>query len=128
MQLAGVESRITTLRQRETPMRIAAHLLLLPTLFLGACASGPTQPYPEGQNGQSVIAGIEEVREQALQNDHLAMYVLGGNWCHDSVRFSDMLQQPAVASIVEQHYDVQYVNVGFLENIREYVNLFAFPY
>ncbi len=108
-------------------MRIAAHLLLLPALALCACASGPTLPYPEDQDRQSVMAGIQDARQRALQNDRLAMYVLGGNWCHDSVNFSAMLQQPAVADIVEEDYEVQFINIGFLENIREYVNLFDVP-
>lgn len=109
-------------------MRIAVNLLLLPLLLqLSACASGPALPYPDKQDRQQVLTAIQDVRTQALQNDKLALYVLGANWCHDSVDFASMLKRPETALVLESEYVVQFINVGYLENIREYVNLFDVP-
>lgn len=109
-------------------MPSAARCLLLCLLVqLAACGSAPTLPYPESADRQAVLASIQETRAQALRDDSKAMYVLGANWCHDSVDFAAMLAEPATAAVLEDGYVVQFINVGYLENIREYVKLFDVP-
>ena len=44
--------------------------------------------------------------------------VLGANWCHDSRALAARLQQSPLADVIEQHYELVLVDVGFLERGR----------
>jgi len=66
-------------------------------------------------------------RQKAAAENKLAMYILGANWCHDSTDFAALLKDPSVAPMIEQGYDVQFINVGYLQYIREYVNPYEVP-
>jgi hypothetical protein len=105
-------------------------LILAFSLLLGACATQQgtqTKPYPEPEDTATVIAEMAATREQAAADNRLVMYVLGANWCHDSQDFAKLLATPLVESSVGAHYQVQYVNVGYLQHIREYVDLYDVP-
>ncbi|MEM9058614.1 MAG: hypothetical protein AAGD86_14135, partial [Pseudomonadota bacterium] len=102
-------------------------LALLALVQLAACASGPSQPFPDTQDRQSVMAAIQDARQRALQNNRLAMYVLGANWCHDSAGFAGLLGEADTAKLIEADYELQFINVGYLENIRDVVTLFDVP-
>lgn len=97
-------------------------------LFLTACANQQAaQPYPAAGHPQQVVANMEATRQKAAADNKLAMYILGANWCHDSTDFAALLKDPAVAPMIEQGYDVQFINVGYLQYIREYVTPYAVP-
>jgi hypothetical protein len=70
---------------------------------------------------------MAQTRQRAADQDKLAMYVLGANWCHDSTDFAALLEDSAVAPQIEQGYEVQFINVGYLQYIREYVSLYNVP-
>jgi hypothetical protein len=97
-------------------------------LFLTACANQQAaQPYPAAGHPQQVVANMEATRQKAAADNKLAMYILGANWCHDSTDFAALLKDPAVAPIIKQGYNVQFINVGYLQYIREYVSLYEVP-
>jgi hypothetical protein len=97
------------------------------TLFLSACASGPIAPYPQSQSSEQALADMQLTRDRAAQDDKLAMFVLGANWCHDSTDFAKLLDDSRVAAYIDQHYEVQFINVGYLDHIREFVTPYAVP-
>jgi hypothetical protein len=96
-------------------------------LFLSACATGPTTPYPQAQDSEQTLAEMELTRDRAEQEDKLAMFVLGANWCHDSRDFAKLLDNTRVSSDIDQHYEVQLINVGYLDHIREFVTPYGVP-
>lgn len=101
---------------------------LLFLLTLTACTSQQlARPYPAAGEPQQVIAAMTATREHAAENDKLAMYVLGANWCHDSTDFATLIENSDVAPLISQRYEVQFINVGYLEYIREYVSLYDVP-
>ena len=106
---------------------IAGHALIWISLLLSACASGPTAPYPQSQSSEQTLADMQITRDQAAQENKLAMFVLGANWCHDSTDFAQLLADPRVASDIDQHYQVQFINVGYLDHIREYIAPYGVP-
>jgi hypothetical protein len=55
------------------------------------------------------------------------MIVLGANWCHDSTDFAKLLKNPGVAPDIDKHYEVQFINVGYLDHIREFVTPYGVP-
>jgi hypothetical protein len=106
---------------------IANCALICISIFLTACASAPTAPYPQSQSSAQALNDMQLTRDQAAQEDKLAMYVLGANWCHDSTDFALLLDKHQVASEIEEHYKVQYINVGYLEHIREFIAPYDVP-
>ncbi len=97
-------------------------------LLLVACAGHEAvKPYPVAGDPQQVVADMAATRQQATDDHKLAMYILGANWCHDSTDFAALLQDPSVAPMIEQRYHVQFINVGYLQYIREYVSLYEVP-
>jgi hypothetical protein len=106
---------------------IAGSAFIWITLFLSACASEPTTPYPQSQGSEQALAEMQLTRDRAAQEDKLAMFVLGANWCHDSTDFAKLLKNPGVAPDIEKHYEVQFINVGYLDHIREFVTPYGVP-
>jgi hypothetical protein len=101
---------------------------LLFLLALTACTSQQDiHPYPATGQPQQVIADMSATRERAAANDKLAMYVLGANWCHDSTDFATLIEKGEAAPLIAQRYEVQFINVGYLEYIRDYVSLYDVP-
>jgi hypothetical protein len=70
---------------------------------------------------------MQLTRDRATQADKLAMFVLGANWCHDSTDFAKLLEDPRVSPDIDQHYEVQFINVGYLDHIREFVTPYGVP-
>jgi hypothetical protein len=70
---------------------------------------------------------MQLTRDRATQADKLAMFVLGANWCHDSTDFAKLLEDPRVSPDIDQHYEVQLINVGYLDHIRELVTPYGVP-
>jgi hypothetical protein len=97
-------------------------------LFISACASQHSAtPYPMAGQSDQVIATMALTRQRAADSDKLAMYVLGANWCHDSTDFVALLEDSAVAPLINERYQVQFINVGYLQYISEYVSLYDVP-
>ena len=55
-----------------------------------------------------------------MQNRH-ALVVLGANWCHDSRAFAARLNRSPLAEIIQQHYELVLVDVGYLNKGRDVV-------
>jgi hypothetical protein len=106
---------------------ITAGVIVWISLFLSACAAAPITPYPQAQGSEQALTEMQLTRDRAAQNEKLAMFVLGANWCHDSTDFARLLKDPRVASDIDQHYEVQFINVGYLDHIREYVSPYGVP-
>ncbi len=70
---------------------------------------------------------MEHAREQALREDKLILYVMGANWCHDSVDFVAKTQSDGFAALIEERYVVQLINIGNLEFIREVITRYGEP-
>lgn len=107
-----------------------AQYLVIPilALLISACSSSPASaPYPTPIDDSQVLAEMAATREQAFANQQLAMYVLGANWCHDSVDFVDLLADPGVAPQIQANYVVQFINVGNLEHIKPFVTAYDVP-
>ncbi|MBT8050988.1 MAG: thioredoxin family protein, partial [Gammaproteobacteria bacterium] len=57
-----------------------------------------------------------------------ALVVLGADWCHDSRALASRLHQSPLADVIQQHYVLVMVDVGFYEQGREVVQQFGVPH
>ena len=74
------------------------------------------------------LADVQQALGRANDGDRLALVVLGANWCHDSRALASRLHSPPLAELIQQHYELVFVDVGFYESGRDVVRQFDVPH
>ena len=101
-----------------------SRLLLIVALVM--CLGAETDP--DGrlfQSSTDPLADVQQALGRAEKNDRLALVVLGANWCHDSRALASRLQRPPLAELIQQHYELVFVDVGFLDKGRAVTQQFG---
>ena len=83
---------------------------------------------PDGrlyQPSENPVADVQRALSRADNNDRLALVVLGANWCHDSRALASRLHRPPLAELVQQHYELVFVDAGFLDTGRAVMQRFG---
>jgi hypothetical protein len=44
--------------------------------------------------------------------------MMGANWCHDSRALASRIYEEPLSTIINEHYETLFVDVGYLENGR----------
>lgn len=98
-------------------------LLRVPALaflfvILAACASshatavdeeGDPRPFSASSDA---MADVDAALAAAETRGVNALLVLGGNWCHDSRGFAAKTEQEPLKSLIADHYELVWVDVG----------------
>jgi len=71
------------------------------------------------------LADVQQALGRADDGDRLALVVLGANWCHDSRALASRLHRSPLAEVIQQHYEVVFVDVGFLDKGRAVTQQFG---
>jgi thiol-disulfide isomerase/thioredoxin len=66
---------------------------------------------------------VQQALGRAEDGGRLALVVLGANWCHDSRALASRLHSPPLAELIQQHYELVFVDVGFLDLIQQHYEL-----
>jgi thiol-disulfide isomerase/thioredoxin len=83
---------------------------------------------PEGRQyhpSANALADVQQALDRAEDGDRLALVVLGANWCHDSRALASRLNRPPLAELIEQHYELVFVDAGFLDEGRAVMQRFG---
>lgn len=67
------------------------------------------RPFDADRDAQ---ADVEVALAMADKNGTKALIVMGGNWCHDSRGFAAVLARPETAKLIEDNFELVWVNVG----------------
>lgn len=95
-----------------------------------AAAENPVSakaPLPPEESGElylpsdDAMADVDAILDLARKNNKLALVVLGGNWCHDSRGLAARLHQEPLRSLVNDHYETLFVDVGFLDKGKDVI-------
>lgn len=73
----------------------------------------------------NALADVERSLERAVQSDRLLLVVLGADWCHDSRALASRLQREPLMDVVGQHYELVFVDAGFLDKGRAVMQRFG---
>ena len=95
--------------------------------FVAGCA-GAAETDPDGklfQPSADPVADVQQALSRAGDDDRLALVVLGANWCHDSRALASRLHSPPLAELIQQHYELVFVDVGFLDQGRDVMQQFG---
>lgn len=97
-------------------------------LLLSACAhQQAATPYPPEQPPEAVPASIDSVLARAEEENKLALLVLGANWCHDSVAFAEMIEEPELNAWLSEHYVIGLFNLGYVDQVGPYLDPWGVP-
>jgi len=70
---------------------------------------------------------VDATLDRARKSGKLAMIVMGANWCHDSIGLIEHLNKPEVSAVVKAGYEVQIVDVGYLDHSLHVATRFGLP-
>jgi thiol-disulfide isomerase/thioredoxin len=83
---------------------------------------------PDGRRYQPAadpIADVQLALDRAEDGDRLVLVVLGANWCHDSRALASRLHRSPLAELIQQHYELVFVDAGFYDTGRDVMQRFG---
>ncbi len=110
---------------------LSFRLLCTVTLVIGILAAGhvrAAETDPDGrlyQPSADPLGDVQQALNSAGEGGRLALVVLGANWCHDSRALAARLHRSPLADVIEEHYELVFVDVGYLDKGREVVQQFG---
>ncbi len=111
---------------RYTDFRCIITLALCLGLAAGPASAAETDPegrrYAESANP---LADVERALARAKDRDRPLLVVAGANWCHDSRALAARLGHSPLADLVQDNYELVFVNVGFYEQGRDVMQRFG---
>lgn len=72
-------------------------------------------------------ADVQQALDRAAETSRLTLVVLGANWCHDSRALAARLFRPPLAELIQEHYELVFVDAGFLDQGRALMQQFGVP-
>ena len=106
-----------------------AALVCVAGLVTGTVSAAETDP--DGalfEPSADPVADVQRAIATAGLTERRALVVLGADWCHDSRALAARLQQSPLAEVIQQHYELVLVDVGFYEQGRDVVQQFGMPH
>lgn len=79
------------------------------------------------QPSDDPLAAVASKRNSALQNGKLLLVVMGANWCHDSRALAIRLHKKPLKAVVNENYEIVYVDVGYLDEGRDVISSLGPP-
>jgi thiol-disulfide isomerase/thioredoxin len=102
-----------------------APLVICFGLLVGNARAADTDPdgrlYKPSSNP---VSEVQQALERADDSDRLALVVLGANWCHDSRALASRLHRSPLAELIQQSYELVFVDVGYLDKGRDVLEQF----
>ena len=99
---------------------------LLCIVALVICLGAGTDP--DGrlyQPSVDPLADVQEALSRADDGDRRVLVVLGANWCHDSRALASRLHRSPLAELIQENYELVFVDVGFYDKGREVLPQFG---
>jgi len=76
---------------------------------------------------ENQMQDVDKVIALAKDNNKLALIVMGANWCHDSRSLARNLFAPEVKEVIDTHYELLFIDVGFMEKVKPVITRFGMP-
>jgi len=111
--------------------KLYSRLLCILTLTIGLGVVGDARAADTDPDGRlfppsaNLLADVQQALDRAGDGDRLALVVLGANWCHDSRALAARLHRSPLAEVIQQHYELVFVDVGFYDKGRAVAQQFG---
>lgn len=73
------------------------------------------------------MADLANALEDARESNRLLLVIMGANWCHDSRALASRLFQEPLSTLIEEHFETLFVDVGYLEKGKEVITSLGIP-
>jgi thiol-disulfide isomerase/thioredoxin len=118
------------MRNLYSRLRYIVTLAICLGVAVGHVSAADTNPDTDGegrlfQPSLNPVANVQRALDRAAADNRLALVVLGANWCHDSRALASRLHSPPLAELVQQHYELVFVDAGFLDKGRAVMQQFG---
>ena len=87
-------------------------------------ATKPGELYLPSENA---MADVSKAIETAQENSKLVLVVMGANWCHDSRAMASRLYEAPLDTLITEHYETVFVDVGYLEKGKDVITSLGSP-
>lgn len=74
-----------------------------------------------------VMADLSAVTETARENKKLVLVIMGANWCHDSRALASRTTREPLKTVINEHYETVFVDVGYLDRGKEVITSLDVP-
>jgi len=75
----------------------------------------------------NISSQVEQTLATAKSQNKQALFVLGAQWCHDSKGLAQNFSTPQMQKILQENYQVLFIDVGYLEKGFDVVKQFELP-
>jgi hypothetical protein len=73
------------------------------------------------------MADVSNALNAARESNKLVLVAMGANWCHDSRALASRLYQQPLNALIDEHYEIVFVDVGFLDKGKEVISSIGPP-
>jgi len=73
------------------------------------------------------MADVRNALSAARDSDKLVLVVMGANWCHDSRALASRLYLEPLNTLIDEHYETVFVDVGFLDKGKDVISSIGPP-
>lgn len=74
-----------------------------------------------------VMADLSAASETAWENNKLVLVIMGANWCHDSRALASRITKEPLKTVINEHYETVFVDVGYLDKGKEVITSLGVP-
>jgi thiol-disulfide isomerase/thioredoxin len=105
----------------------------MPDVSASENTTGDSQALTDEESGElyrpsgNALADLGDVIDMARRNDKLVLVVMGANWCHDSRALAARLYEEPLLSLVREHYETIFIDVGYLDKGKDVINSLGLP-
>lgn len=94
---------------------------------LSICDNLPTGDVCAYDSKRDAETEVQDVLRTAKKKDKLAVIVMGANWCHDSRALAGQFSEGRVAKLIDEKFELTYVDVGQKSRNLEIAKSFGLP-
>jgi len=73
------------------------------------------------------MADLASALDDARDSNRLLLVVMGANWCHDSRALASRLFKEPLSTLVDEHFETLFVDVGYLEKGKDVITSLGIP-
>jgi len=106
---------------------LALSVFVMPACLANAEATSTIDVLYQYSPEENPVEALFDTRQQAIENNKRLLVVLGAQWCHDSRGLAAQFSSEQMQKIIQNDYEVKFIDVGLLEDRRAITTQFNYP-
>lgn len=106
---------------------LALSVLIAPFCFASTEGTSSIEVIYQYSPEDNAAKALFESRQRAIEQNKRLLVVLGAQWCHDSRGLAAQFSSEQMQKIIQNDYEVKFIDVGLLEDRRAITTQFNYP-